>query len=310
MLVLALGFAADWIASMTLALQADALAIAAIAGLFGWDLWHGDWHHRTPLLLGVALLYCGMWRKAVAGAHDYVPAAYSWAAAAFLPLLALDIFNPVWFASGLVAMGVVLFEIGRYARKGFLRWQGYAMLGLAFANFFVDDLSRTLRSTAPESFSLLQSVLLETLILAAAGYWLYERTRNTDRCARSEHLIGLIADVLGTSAIALWFEYRFPSHWVPVENGALWITAIWAAMATVLMALAWIMRRRTFMLQGVALAVAAVLRGVLFDLTGESHADFWHGSLYHLSVAALVLMAGLPFAFKLRGREFLTGASF
>jgi uncharacterized membrane protein len=81
-------------------------------------------------------------------------------------------------------------------------------------------------------------------------------------------------------------------------------------MATVLMALAWIMRRRTFMIQGIALAVAAVLRGLLFDIPGASHGDFWHGTLYHLSVAALVLMAALPFAFKLRGREFLTGASF
>ena len=310
MLVLALGFAADWIPSKTLALQTDALAIAAIAGLFGWDLWHGDWHHCAPLLVAVALLYCGMRRNTVAGERNYVPAAYSWAAAMFLPFLAGDIFKTTWYASVLVALGIVLFETGRYARKGFLRWQGYAMLGLAFANFFMGDLSRMLRSTAPESFSLLQSALLETLILAAGGYWLYERTRNTDRCARSEHLVGLIADVLGTSAIALWFEYRFPSHWVPVENGAAWITAIWAAMATVLMALAWIMRRRTFMLQGVALAVAAVLRGLLFDLPGESHGDFWHGSLYHVSVAALVLMAALPFAFKLRGREFLAGASF
>ena len=80
-------------------------------------------------------------------------------------------------------------------------------------------------------------------------------------------------------------------------------------MATVLMALAWIMRRRTFMLQAIALAVAAVLRGLLFDLGGESHGDFWHGTLYRLSIAALILMAALPFAFKLRGREFWAGAS-
>ena len=57
-----------------------------------------------------------------------------------------------------------------------------------------------------------------------------------------------------------------------------WITAIWAAMATVLMALAFVMRRRTFMLQAIALAVAAVLRDLLFDLVGESHGDFWHGT--------------------------------
>ena len=276
-LVLVLGFAADWIASGALALQADALAIVSLVGLFGWDLWHSDWSHRTPLLIAVALLYCAMRRKTVSGATDYVPAAYSWAAAAFLPFLAWDIFKPVWFASVLIALGLALFEIGRFARKGFLRWQGYAFVGLAFANFLMDDLYPT-RSAAvnatPPVFSLLQSALLETLILAAAGYWLYQRTRNTDRCSLPERLVALFADSLGTCSIALWFLFRFPSHWVPLRNGEGWITAIWAAMATVLMALAWLMRRRTFLVQAIALAVVAVLRALLFDLVAESHGDF------------------------------------
>ena len=48
---------------------------------------------------------------------------------------------------------------------------------------------------------------------------------------------------------------------------------------------------------------------MLFDLFAESHGDFWHGTLLHLSVAALVLIAALPFAFKVRGPEFWAGAS-
>ncbi len=147
------------------------------------------------------------------------------------------------------------------------------------------------------------------LILATGGYLLYERTRNTDRCSRREHLVGLVADLLGTTSIALWFLFQFPSYWVPVPDGAAWVTAIWAAMATALMALAWVMRRRTFLVQAIALAVAAVLRGLLFDLFADSHGDFWHGTLYHLSVAALVLVAALPFAFKVRGSGFWAGAS-
>src|ERR1019366_9519110 len=113
-------------------------------------------------------------------------------------------------------------------------------------------------------------------------------------------------DAAGTFCLAVWFGVRFPFY---VHGGEGWITAIWATMATVLMALAWIMRRRAFMLQSVVLAVDAVLRGLLFCQIGETHGDFWHGILYRLSVAALILMAALPFAFKLRGREFWTGAS-
>jgi hypothetical protein len=147
------------------------------------------------------------------------------------------------------------------------------------------------------------------LILATGGYWLYERTRNSDRCSRRDQVIGLIADLLGTLSIVLWFAIQFPSYWVPVPNGAQWVIAIWAAMATALMTLAWVMRRHTFVVQAIALAMASVLRGLLSDLFADSHGDFWHGILYHLSVAALVLLAALPFAFKVRGPEFWAGAS-
>jgi hypothetical protein len=56
--------------------------------------------------------------------------------------------------------------------------------------------------------------------------------------------------------------------------------------------------------QAIALALAAVLRGLLFDLIGETAGDFWHSPLYHLSITALILLAALPFAVKLRGSEF------
>ena len=310
--VLTLGFAADWIARGALALQADALAIASLLGLAGWDLWHSDWNHRTPLMIAVALLYCGMRRKTVAGVHNYAPAAYSWAATAFLPLLAIDILKPLWVAPILVALALALFETGRFTRKGFLRCQGYALFAVAISRLVSDNLLSTGADPSrhfADHFSLINSCLLEVLILATGGYWLYERTRNTDRCSRRDQIVGLIADLLGTTSTALWFLFQFPSYWVPVANGAAWVTTIWAAMATALMALAWVMRRRTFLVQAVALAVVAVLRGLLFDLFAEAHGDFWHGTLLHISVAALVLLAALPFAFKLRGPEFWAGAS-
>ncbi len=311
-LVLVLGFAADWIASGSLAFQADALAVVSLLGLSSWNLWHSDWSHRTPLLIAVALLYCGMRRKTVAGVRNYVPAAYSWAATAFLPLLVIDIFKPLWVAPILVTLALALFETGRFARKSFLRWQGYALFAVAVSRLSTDNLLSTGANPSrhfADHFSLVDSCLLEVLILATGGYWLYERTRNSDRCSRRDQVIGLIADLLGTLSIVLWFAIQFPSYWVPVPNGAQWVIAIWAAMATALMTLAWVMRRHTFVVQAIALAMAAVLRGLLSDLLADSHGDFWHGILYHLSVAALVLLAALPFAFKVRGPEFWAGAS-
>ena len=314
-LVVALGLAADGVKARTLALQADLLSVAAFPGLVAWDLWtQGWWDHRAPLMASVALLYAGMRRKtAPAGAGNYVAPAYSWAATLLMAyvatVLASDLaLGPVW-----VALGLALFEIGRWARKGYLRWQAFFLVAIAFGRYFAIDLPMNFgpaapialnadgRPLAPAHFSLVNSLLLEVLILAAIGYWLLERTRNRQRCTGAEHVIGLAANALGTLSIALWFAYRFPSDWVPVAGGEAWVTAIWAGMATVLLALAWIVRRRAFLVQSMALAGAAVGRGLVLDLFADSPAGFWHGPLFHLGVAALVLLAALPFAFRLRG---------
>ena len=309
-LVMVLGLAADWIVRSPLALQADALAVASLLGLFGWDLWHSDWHHRIPLLIAVALLYCGMRRKTVVGGRNFVAAAYSWASAVLLLLLTFDIFPDPWTAPVLVALCLALFEIGRFVKKGFLRWQGYVLIAVALFVYLGGDLPHgVFRLTSPpvaRGFTFVGSDLIEVLILIAGGYWLLERTRDFSRTTKTEHFVGLLADVAGTFCLVVWFGVRF-GFYSPGGEG--WIAAIWAAMATVLMVLAWTMRRRTFLVQAIALAIAAVLRGLLFDLIGEIHGDFWHGSLYHLSIAAVVLIASLPFAFKLRGPEFWTGAS-
>lgn len=308
-MVVVLGLAADWIKNGVLAVQADVLAVASLIGLVGWDLFHADWSHRTPLLVGIALLYCAMRRKTAAGSKNYVPAAYSWAAMFFLMYLAFDVFHDPWIGPALVALYVALFEIGRFARKGFLRWQGYVLLAVAFSQYLNSELASGIfgrSSTFSRVFALSGSELVEVLILVAGGYWLLERTRQTERVTKTEHVAGLLADAVGTLCLMVWFGVRIPIY---VTGGEEWIPAIWAGMATVLMTLAWMIRRRTFLVQAIALAVAAVLDGLMLNLTGEAHGNFWHGTLYRLSLAALVLMAALPFAFKLRGKEFWEGAS-
>jgi uncharacterized membrane protein len=126
-----------------------------------------------------------------------------------------------------------------------------------------------------------------------------ERTRNRERCTTREYVIGLGADGFGTLSIVLWFAYRFPSSCVPVPGGETWVTAIWAGMATAMLALAWMMRRRTFLVQSMALVVAVVARGFFLDLFADSPADFWRGPLFHLGLTAIILLAALPFAFQL-----------
>jgi hypothetical protein len=340
-LVLLLGLAADWLKAVRLAVQADLLAVAAVCGLFAWNLFRADSNWRSydgPLIAAVTLLYCGMRRKTVpAGSRKFVAPAYSWAATLLLAFVSAkiieDIFNipsyivfdsPSYIAMVWAVLGLALFEIGRFTRRGFLRWQGFFLFALGLGRFFVSDIwgmwgifdtpSRAvhyqlLGTAHKDIFSLIQSLLMEVLILAAVGYWFQERTRNPERCTRREHIVGLIASALGTLSIALWFAYRFPSNWVPLPDGEVWVTSIWAAMATVLLTLSWLVRRRAFLVQAIALVVAVLARAFFLDLFADSPAGFWHGQLFHLAVAALILLAALPFAFRLRGEGRFASAS-
>jgi len=317
-LVVALGGAADWVKAQTLAIEADLLAMVAIPGVFAWNLSSQGWgNHEAPLIASVVLLYAGMRRKTVlAGSPNYVAPAYSWAATLLLAFVASVLVANLALAPVWAALGFALFEVGRFARKGYLRWQAFFLVAIAFLRYLVLDLPMFFgvpavptaltadgRLISLPHFSLVNSLLLEVLVLAAVGCWLLERTRNRERCTRREHFIGLAADALGTLSIALWFAYRFPSAWVPVPGGEAWVTAIWAGMATILLALAWLLRRRAFLVQAMALVVAAVARGLFLDLPADRPPDFWQGPLFHLGVTALVLFAALPFAFRLRGAK-------
>jgi uncharacterized membrane protein len=315
-LVILLGLAADWGKVVSLALQADALAVAALVGVFTWDLSAEDWNHKTPLIVAVALLYGGMRRKTVAeGWRNYVAPGYSWAASLLLLIPTFDILSDPWIAPVLAALGLALFEVGRFARKGFLRWQGFLLIAVAFFELIYDlpvttpvTSSALYSSTATSAFSLIYSLLLEVMIVAAAGYWLAERTRNSEHCNRTEWIACLVATGLSTISIAAWFAYRFPSDWVPVPGGEAWVTAIWAAMATVLLGLAWMVRRPALLVHALALVVAVLARGFFIDLPAEAPAEFWQGALFHLGVVALILLAALPFAYKLRGKVFQAGS--
>jgi hypothetical protein len=325
-LVVVLGLAADWAKAETLALGCDLLAVIALLALLPWNLWTqgGWWDHRVPLIASVGLLYAGMRRRTMLeGSPNYVAPAYSWAATMLLAFVVEVLSSNVVLGPAWAALGLGLFEIGRFARKGYLRWHGFFLVAIAFGRYLSIDLPMTFGGPLPpvpliadgsldrnHPFSITNSLLLEVLILAAIGYWLLERTRNRERCARREHIMGLATDGLGTLSIALWFAYRFPYEWVPAPGGEVWVTAIWAGMATVLLGLAWLMRRRAFLVQAMALAVAVVARGFVLDLFAESPAGFWHEPLFHLGVTALILLAALPFAFRLSGGSALTGSTF
>jgi hypothetical protein len=170
-LVLLLALAADCLKAVRLAVQADLLAASAVAGFITWTAWsHGWWDHKIPFIATVALLYIGMWRKTVpVGWRNYVAPAYSWIATALLVILSAEIVgdfynSPTIIDSVWVVLALVLFEIGRIARKGYFRWQGYCVTGLAFIFLWFINLTssdadlRVCHDTpCPPVFSLIKS---------------------------------------------------------------------------------------------------------------------------------------------------------
>ncbi len=309
-LALLLGFFADRAKSGVLAFEADVLALAAAIGWFPWNLWNGDpgwWARKVPELAAIALLYAGMVRKtAPQGLRVPGGGAYSWVASVLLAFAVADLSPVLYVAVIWVALGVALFEVGRLTAKNALCLQGFALAGLAFAVCLAFDIESGEPTAAVSNpgFSFVNSHLLEVLVLAAAGYWFMERTMNLERTGKGDHVAGTLTDGLGTLVVAMWFAFRFPSAWVPVPNGAVWVTEIWAGMATLLMALALMRRCRAFVVWAVLLAVAVVIRGLFLDLADTTPVAFWQGPLFHIAVAAVILLAALPFAFQLRKMTF------
>ena len=178
--VLVLGFASDWIASGALALQADALAVVSLLGLAGWDLWHSDWSaSHAALDRGRAALLRNETQKG------------RWCSELCAGCVLLGGYDISAFPRGRYFQAAMGRADSRGDYPGPLRnWpfhtQGVpSVAGLcAVCRGGLKTNSDHLLSTGADPsrhfadhFSLINSCLLEVLILATGGYWLYERTR-------------------------------------------------------------------------------------------------------------------------------------
>jgi hypothetical protein len=90
-----------------------------------------------------------------------------------------------------------------------------------------------------------------------------------------------------------------------------WIVASFAMMVAVLMACAWFLVQRVFLQQGGLLALAAVARGLAYNVFSASNfpSSGWHGNFAALLLTAAILVGMLPLAFRLRNRYAGSGRS-
>jgi len=302
-LVLLLGIVADWKSIVSLALQADALALCSIAAVFAWDFAEGPELRRLPSAIAIALFYAGMHRRTtLENSPPYIAAAYSWVATLLLLYWTQQVVPGKWLTLAWVGLAIVLFELGKFFRKSYLRWQAYLPALLSFCYLLVIwDGALTVSNPVHGWLSAVWPDPLSMLAVASLTYWLQERTRCIDNSSRLEHAergIGLVAGALGTLVLAMWLPLMVPS-WGHAESASI----VDALLASVLLGIALIAKRSVFQVHAILVAVGvSVCRIAVEVFANQSEAGLpqWQNNLCRMALVSLILLAGLPFAFRLR----------
>jgi hypothetical protein len=291
----ALAFFSGKLSSRDIAAQSDLLAAIAIARCIIVNLqstahW-GDISQRAAsvALVGALLYLCSRRRTESPGIpRNAIPIAYTLAGTALLSLLAWYELKPVNVVLAWGFLGLALFEIGR-SDAAYLALQGHALMLASFVRlFFVNfDYGGSSFWHSPRMYT--------TLPLAVAFYWVHERQRRAEAAAHPERIAGALADWYGTAVIAAL---------IYLEASANWVLMGWCVLALALMALAWLMKRRLILAQAQVMALAALGRGLVYNLWGPRApaASFWESRMFCVGAAAGVLFLSLPFAFSWRRR--------
>jgi predicted membrane protein DUF2339 len=216
---------------------------------------------------------------------------YSWAASALVSMLMWYELQPLSVAVGWAVFGLVLFEYGLLRTTRQFRFQAYVALAAAFGRIFFANLT----AGDPAEFwgPRIYTVLPLTLIFFFIHSQLDPNETNVQDDRRL-HFDTLLA-YLGTGSVVAVLYFQYPNDWL--------VTA-WAVVVFILLATTLIVNRTIFLYQGVLLTISTCARGVMHNLFGASYfsGGDWTGRYFVLGSAIAVLLACLPFAFRLRDR--------
>ena len=278
--------------------QAHALAALSMVRSVGLNLYiNENWHGISLRLLSLAIVAVVMYALAQVirlpqawRARDFHHI-YSWAASALVSLLMWYELQPLTIAVGWGVFGLVLFEYGLLRKVRQFRFQAYVALAAAFGRIFFANLA----AGTPGEFwgPRIYTVLPITLILFFVYAQLVTDETNTDD--RRLHFDALLC-YLGTASVIALLYFQFPNDWL--------VTA-WAVAVFSLFGISLLLNRSIFLHQGILVTVATCVRGITHNLFGASYfADGdWTGRYFVLGSAVAVLLACLPFAFRLRDRQ-------
>ena len=279
-----------------LVISGDLLALVAVVrvlavNLQGETAWHGASLRLITVGLTIAGLYLHSRWSSLPGRVEagIIPSVFTWAGSLLLLALLWYELRPVSVALGWALFGLALLELGLARRSTQLRLQAYAALAAAFLRIFFVNLNA---AGAPGQIS---PRFYTVVPLALAFYYVYGRLEG-----RSD---GFLKADRGLRAAAghAWFGMASVAALMRFELDRNLVVTAWAALVVALMALAWWSGRRVFLLQGLVMSAAVLLRGALSNLM-EGGMGTVTGRLLHVGSAAALLFLGLVFAFPLARR--------
>jgi hypothetical protein len=279
-------------------LRWQAHALAALAILRGVSLnlhINETWHGLSLRLMSLAVVTVVMYALAQlirmpqefrAREFHHI---YSWAASVLVSLLMWYELQPLSVTVGWGVFGLVLFEYGLLRKTRQFRFQAYVALTAAFGRIFFANLA----AGNPGEFwgPRIYAVLPLTLIFL----FVYAQLATDDRDIgddRRLHFDDLIC-YLGTASVVALLYFQFANDWL--------VTA-WAAVVFVLFGVALLLDRSIFLYQAILLTIGTCIRAIMHNLFGASYfsGGDWTGRYFVLGSAVAVLLACLPFAFRLR----------
>jgi Predicted membrane protein (DUF2339) len=222
-----------------------------------------------------------------------VPArCYAWAASLLIAILAWRELRPDVVVLAWAALGLALFESGMARRSSSLRLQAYVITVLAVLRMFIINLGASSHAgrVGPP---------LTTLALAFAWFYIHWRlTEATNESMKWDTHIraASVYSFLGTLTIAALARFELAQDWV---------APAWAGMALMVVVIAWLTKRRVFLLQGSLLAFAVLLRAIAYNLYQQPSASrtFWESRAWLVGAVVALLSAALILTLKLRAER-------
>jgi hypothetical protein len=279
-----LGWQAHVLAGLT-------LVRSVVVNLHVTDTWHGISVRLLSLGIVAVVFYAlsrivrmpDLWREQD---FHYV---YSWAASALVSALMWYELQPLTVAVGWAVFGLVLFEYGLMRDVRQFRFQSYVALSAAFGRIFFSNLTVGTPGElwGPRMYTVLPITLINFFVYSQIG----EKDSQEDSRFHFDQLLAYFGT--GTVVALLYFEF---------QND--WLVAAWASVVFALFVVAFWLERAVFLHQALLLTIGTTLRGIMHNLFGASYftGGTWTGRFLVLGTGIAMLLACLPFAFRLRGR--------